>query len=392
MRMDLFKRNNLFVIATIILLILTDYVNAQGPLMRFPDIHDDLIVFVHGEDIWSVPSQGGIANRLTMHDGQERFPKFSSDGSMIAFTGEYDGNQDVYVMNSHGGKITRVTYHPGNDEVVGWYPGKNKIIFRSGRGNFPSLNELFLISPDGTGLEKLIFHEASQGAFSPDGKFFAYNKTSREFRTWKRYKGGTAQEVYLYDFETDEEKNLTNFEGTDRIPMWWNDRIYFSSDRDRVLNIYSVDLAGNEVRQITSHTEFDIRRPSIGGNKIVYELGGKLMVMDLESGQTNRVDVKILADAPETRPYFKNVKNNLTEFGSSPDGKTALLVARGEIFTVPLDDGETVNRTNTSGVHERGAVWSPDGKKIAWFSDRSGEYEIYIVDSKENTDVTNYYS
>jgi len=387
MKMDFFKRNSLFVVVICVLLLLAENVNSQGPLMRFPDIHDDLIVFVHGEDIWSVPSQGGIANRLTMHDGQERFPKFSSDGSMITFTGEYDGNQDVYVMNSHGGKITRVTYHPGNDEVVGWYPGKNKIIFRSGRGNFPGLNELFLISTDGTGLEKLIFHEASQGTFSPDGKFFAYNKTSREHRTWKRYKGGTAQEVYLYDFETDNEKNLTNFEGTDRIPMWWNGRIYFSSDRDRVLNIYSVDPAGNEVRQITKHTEYDIRRPSIGGNKIVYELGGKLMVLDLETGQTDRVEVKILADAPETRPFFKNVKDNLTEFGSSPDGKTALLVARGEIFIVPLEDGETVNCTNSSGVHERGAVWSPDGEKIAWFSDRSGEYEIYIADSEGNTDA-----
>ncbi len=371
-----------FFVASLTLTLLTGTLHAQGPLMRFPDIHEDLIVFVHGEDIWSVPSEGGIATRLTINDGQERFPKFSNDGTMIAFTAEYDGNTDVYVMNRYGGDITRVTWHPGDDEVLGWHPEKNKILFRSSRGNFPRLNQLYLISPDGTGLEKLIFHEASQGTYSPDGKRFAFNKTSREFRTWKRYKGGTAQEIYLYDFETDEEKNLTNFEGTDRIPMWYGDKIYFSSDRDGVLNIYSVDPDNGQIEQLTSHTGYDVRRPSIGGSKIIYELGGTLRVLDLENGQTHKVDVQILADAPELRPYFKNVTGNLTEIGSSPDGKTALLVARGEIFTVTLRDSTTINLTRSSGVHERGAVWSPDGKKIAYFSDESGEYEIYVANSE----------
>jgi tricorn protease len=368
-----------FFVATFTLLLMAGTLHAQGPLMRFPDIHEDLIVFVHGEDIWSVPSEGGVATRLTIHDGQERFPKFSNDGALIAFTAEYDGNTDVYVMNRYGGDITRVTWHPGNDEVVGWHPEKNKILFMSSRSNFPRLTQLYLINPDGTGLEKLIFHEASNGTYSPDGKRFAYNKTSREFRTWKRYKGGRAQEIYLYDFETDEEKNLTNFEGTDRIPMWWGDKIYFSSDRDRVLNIYSVDPADGQIEQLTSHTAYDVRRPSIGGNKIIYELGGTLRVLDLEDGQTHQVDVQILSDAPELRPYFKNVKGDLTEIGSSPDGKTALLVARGEIFTVALNDSTTINHTRSSGVHERGAVWSPDGRKIAYFSDESGEYEIYVA-------------
>ena len=182
------SRRTLFA-ASLALVLATGTLLAQGPLMRFPDIHEDLIAFVHGEDIWSVPSEGGIATRLTIHDGQERFPKFSNDGSLIAFTAEYDGNTDVYVMNRHGGDITRVTWHPGIDEVVGWHPEKNKILFMSARSNFPRLTQLYLINPDGTGLEKLIFHEASQGTYSPDGKLFAYNKSSREFRTWKRYKG-----------------------------------------------------------------------------------------------------------------------------------------------------------------------------------------------------------
>ena len=376
------KPNRTLLIVSVTLLLLVGPMKAQGPLMRFPDIHEDLIVFVQGEDIWSIPAEGGVATRLTMHDGQERFPKFSNDGSLIAFSAEYDGNTDVYVMNRYGGDITRVTWHPGYDEVVGWHHEKNKIMFATSRSNFPRLSQLYLISPDGTGLEKLIFHEVSQGTYSPDGKYFAYNKTSREFRTWKRYKGGTAQEIYLYDFETDEEKNLSNFEGTDRIPMWWGDKIYFSSDRDRTLNLYSVDPVNGKIEQLTDHTEYDIRRPSIGGSKIIYELGGSLIVLNLENGQTKKVDVQILADAPELRPYFKNVKGNLTEIESSPDGKTALLVSRGEIFTVTLDESISKNHTKSSGVHEKGAVWSPDGKKIAFFSDKTGEYEIYVANTE----------
>ena len=167
---------------------------ADGPLFRFPDIFEDTIVFVHGEDIWTAPAAGGVAHRITFHDGEERFPKFSPNGKMIAFTGEYDGNGDVYVMNIHGGGISRVTFHPGYDEVVGWHSTKNKILFRSSRNSFSRFERLFLISPDGTGLEELILHEAAQGSFSPDGKKIAYNRGAREHRTWKRYEGGTAQE------------------------------------------------------------------------------------------------------------------------------------------------------------------------------------------------------
>jgi len=172
----------------------------QRPLMRFPDIGGGRIVFVYGDDIWSVPDEGGVAARLTISDGRERFPKFSPDGSMIAFTGEYDGNSDVYVMNVHGGDITRVTYHPGEDVVVGWHPTENRIIFRSARKSFNRFYRLFLISPDGAYPEELIMHEAVAGSYSPDGTAIAYNRVPREFRTWKRYRGGTAQQLYLFDF------------------------------------------------------------------------------------------------------------------------------------------------------------------------------------------------
>jgi tricorn protease len=353
-------------------------------LMRFPDVHENLVVFVCGEDIWSVPTTGGIATRLTINDGEERYPKFSPDGKMIAFTGYYDGNADVYVMNVHGGEITRVTYHPGFDEVVGWHPTKNKIIFRSYRQSYSYFSRLFLISRDGTGLEELILNEAAQGSFSPDGQKIAYNKVSREKRTWKRYHGGTAQEVYIYDFETNEDKNITHFAGTDRIPMWIGDNIYFSSDRDGVLNIYSYNTQSEEIEQITNHTEYDVRRPSAGRDKIIYELGGSLWLLDVETRTTSEIPIEIKTDAPETRPYLKKVDEDITGIDCSPGGERGLIVARGEIFSVPKEHGPTRNLTVTSGAREKDAIWSPDGKKIAYLSDKSGEYEVYVLDAAGN--------
>jgi tricorn protease len=350
--------------------------------MRFPDIHDNLIVFVHGEDIWSVPASGGIASRLTIHDGEERYPKFSPDGSMIAFTGYYDGNPDVYVMNKYGGEITRVTYHPGYDQVIGWHPVKKKIIFNAYRPGYPGYTRLYLINPDGSGLEELIMHEAAQGSISSDGSKIAYNKVSRENRTWKRYQGGTAQEVYIYDFVTNEEKNISSFKGTDRIPMWIGNKIYFTSDRERTLNIFAYDLITDTITKITNHTEYDVRRPSEGNGKIIYEHGGELWVLNTETGKTDKIRIHIETDLPEVRPYLKDVKENITDIDCSPGGERALIVARGEVFTVPAKEGITRNLTNSAGAREKDAVWSPDGKLIAWIGDEDGEYNIYIQDQK----------
>ncbi len=358
------------------------YSAEKKPLMRFPDIYENIVVFVYGEDIWKVPVTGGVAVRLTIHDGQERFPKLSPDGQLIAFTGQYDGNADVYIMNIHGGNITRVTFHPGFDEVVGWHPIKNKIMFRSNRKSWSRFTRLFLIDPDGTNLEVLILHEAVQGSFSADGQKIAYNKLSRENRTWKRYKGGTAQEVYVYDFAANNETNITNFAGTDRIPMWIGDKVYFSSDRDRVLNIYSYDVNLKQTARLTNHTEYDVRRPSMGSGKIVYELGGSLWVLDVNSKTTKQIPVEIHTDAPELRPYFKQVTGNITGIDISPSGKRALIAARGELFTVPKKDGQTRNLTNSSGARDKNGAWSPDGKTITYFSDENGEYQIYLTDPR----------
>jgi len=377
----------LFALFLFVNLALINQVDAQGPLLRFPDIHGDLVVFVHGEDIWSVPSDGGVATRLTIHDGEERFPRFSPDGEMIAFTGYYDGNPDVYVMNKYGGEITRLTYYPGYDEVIGWHPGKNKIIFSASRSDYPRYSELFLISPDGSGLEKLILHEAARGSFSPDGTMIAYNKVSRENRTWKRYKGGTAQEIYVYNLETDEERNISNFDGTDRMPMWINNKIYFTSDRDGLLNIYAADPSSGSIEQITNHQIYDVRRPDFGGDKIIYELGGELMVLDINTGMSRKLNVEIKTDMPEARPYLKEVKDDITGFDSSPEGNRVVIEARGELFSVPHKEGPTRNLTNSSGARDKNPAWSPDGKYIAYISDESGEYNIYIIDQMGEKDA-----
>jgi tricorn protease len=351
------------------------------PLMRFPDVRGDTIVFVYGEDIWSVPVTGGVARRLTVGEGEERSPKLSPDGSLIAFTGEYDGNVDAYVMNPDGGNITRLTYHPGNDEVVGWHPTKNKVIFRSARSSFSRFDRLFMVSPDGSGLEELPLPEASYGSFSADGGKIAYTRVGVEDRTWKRYHGGLAPDLYVYDFAGKIDRKITDYTGYDGTPMWVGNEIYFASDRDGTLNLWACDATGAGLRQVTRHADYDVRRPSAGGAAIVYELGGTLWYLDTVSGKSRQVPVEIRADAPDRRPYYKTVTDFIQGFDCSPDGTHAAVVARGDVFTVPREEGITRDLTASSGARDKDAAWSPDGKSIAYLSDASGEYEIYVVDA-----------
>lgn len=352
---------------------------AQDPFMQYPDIQGDIIVFASGGDLWKVPADGGTACRLTFSDGRETYPEISPDGSIIAFTGEYDGNADVYVMNIHGGDIKRLTYHPGMDEVIGWNATKNKIMFSSGRNSPSRYVKMYLISPDGTGLEEMIMYDAARGSFSPDGSKIVYNKDSQDNATWKRYKGGRAQEIFIYDLKTDQETNISNYDGSDRWPMWIGEKIYFSSDRDRVLNIWSYDPGTGQIEQVTKHKEYDVRHPDFGGNQVVYELGGDIWKLDVTSGVTSRVPVKIIQDMEERRPFMKDVSRNITRADISPSGSRALIVARGDIFTIPEKEGPVRNLTNSSGARDKDAVWSPDGKWIAYFSDSSGEYELYLI-------------
>jgi tricorn protease len=373
---------------SLMLLLLAPFLvaGAQDPFMQYPDIQGNTIVFSSGGDLWKAPAEGGTACRLTFSDGRETYPEISPDGSLIAFTGEYDGNADVYVMNINGGDITRLTFHPGTDEVVGWNSTKNKIMFTSGRNSPSRYVKMYLVSPDGTGLEEMIMYDAARGSFSPDGSRIAYNKDAQDNATWKRYKGGRAQEIYIYDLKTDVETNISNYDGSDRFPMWIGDKIYFSSDRDRVLNIWSFDTGTGKIEQVTKHIEFDVRHPDYGSNKIVYELGGEIWMLDPATSTTAKIPVSIPNDMEERRPFMKDISGDITRADISPTGKRALIVARGEIFTLPEEEGPVRNLTNSSGAREKDAVWSPDGKWIAYFSDKSGEYELYIInpDGKED--------
>ena len=358
-------------------------------MLRFPDVSAERIVFVYAGDLWIVPKDGGLARKLSSPKGQELFPKFSPDGRFIAFSGNYDGNTDIYLMPAEGGTPERLTHHSADDLVVEWYPDGTDILYRS-RMISPSrrFNRFFKQPLEGGMAETLPLPYGELASFSPDGSRIAFQLISREFRTWKRYRGGMASDIWLYDFTNNTSEKFTDFEGTDAVPMWHQDTIYFLSDRDehKKLNIWAYELDAKETRQVTKFTEYDVKWPSIGPDAIIFENGGKLHLLDLASEASKPISIQVPADLPEVRAQLKDVSNNIQSFSLSPSGKRALFEARGEIFTVPEKHGSVRNLTVTCGVAERFPAWSPDGKHVAYFSDRTGEYELYIRsgDGKSN--------
>ena len=349
-------------------------------MLRFADVSAESIVFVYAGDLWTVPRKGGLARKLSSPKGQELFPKFSPDGKFIAFSGNYDGNTDVYLMSATGGTPKRLTHHSAADLVVEWYPDGKQILYRSGMIS-PShrFNRFFKQSVDGGLPETLPLPYGELASFSPDGNRIAFQFISREFRTWKRYRGGMASDIWLYDFVENTSQKMTDFAGTDAIPMWHENTIYFLSDRDerKKLNIWAYDLDAEEMHQITRFTEYDVKWPSIGPDAIIFENGGKLHLLDLASEASQPVSIQVPADLPEVRSRLKNLSKHIQSYSISPTGKRALFEARGEVLTVPEKHGSVRNLTNTSGVAERYPTWSPDGKCVAYFSDRTGEYELY---------------
>jgi tricorn protease len=362
----------------------------EGRLMRYPDIDGSKIVFTYGGDLWTVPSGGGLATRLTTHPGYEGLAKFSPDGTQIAFTGYYDGNSDVFVMPSEGGVPVRLTFDPSQDIVVDWHPSGKEVLFRSNMQSKtnpgPRYNRLYLIDSKGGFPNALPLFEGGLTSFSPDGKKIAYNRMETESRTWKRYQGGMQQDIWLYDLEKNKSERLTDYMGFDGFPMWYRNSIYFISDREHTMNIFCLDLDTRKLRKVTNHSEFDVKWPSLGGDAIVYENGGYLYVLDLKTEKTKKIDVEIPSDLVLARPSFKKVGGSIADFGISRTGKRAVLGARGEIFTVPAEKGDWRNITKTQGVRERAPAWSPDGKWIAYVSDESGEYEIYLRDPEGKDD------
>lgn len=366
----------------------------EARLLRFPTIHDKQLVFTYAGDLYSVASAGGVARKLTNHDGFEMFARFSPDGKWLAFTGQYDGNTEVYVMPAEGGVPKRLTWTAtlGRDDVsdrmgpnnivMGWKHDSKHIVFRSRMTSFNDfIGQLYLVSVDGGLPEPLPLPRGGFCSFSPDDKKLAYNRVFREFRTWKRYRGGMADDIWIHDFETKKTENLTKTDAQDIIPMWSGNRIYFLSDRDanKRMNLYVSDLETKQTRQLTQFTDFDIKFPSLGDKAIVFEYGGWIYRFDLVAEKAVRVPIRIIEDRAAARPTLTNVSKNVTNLEISPDGKRALFGARGEVFTVPVQNGPTRNLTNSSGIHERNSKWSPDGKWIAFISDASGEDEIHIM-------------
>ncbi|MGD2245041.1 MAG: PDZ domain-containing protein [Candidatus Aminicenantes bacterium] len=368
-------------------------------LLRFPDVNKHLIVFVYAGDIWSVSSLGGVAQKLTSHQGLELFPKISPDGQWIAFSAEYSGSRQVYIMPIYGGIPTQLTYY--NDvglmpprggfdyQVLDWTPDSQNILVRANRTPYGRRRGKYFLVSINEGLEiPLQIPEAGGGTFSPDGKKIVYTPIAREFRTWKRYKGGMAQDIWMYDLEKDVSKRLTTFTGTDQHPIWFQNKIYFVSDRDLILNIYSYDLQTEKIEQITNHTEYDVLWPSGQDGLIVYENGGYLYRLDLGSGEAQRIKVNINYDSPYVLPTIKNVKENIASMDISPTGKRAVFEARGDVYTVPAEEGITYNLTKTQGIREMNPVWSPDARYISIYSDVTGEYEIYLIDRSNEGTIT----
>jgi tricorn protease len=367
----------------------------EGRVLRFPTVSNDAIAFSCAGDLYTVPLAGGVARKLTaFYEGYEAFARFSPDGASIAFTGEYDGNREVYLIPSGGGVPKRLTYTPSivrddisdrmgpNNLVMGWTHDGNKIVFRSRMAEWNDFNgQLYLASKDGGTPSELPLPRGGFCSYSPDDTKLAYNRIFREFRTWKRYRGGMADDIWIYDFAAKTIENITNNPALDIIPMWSGDRIYFISDRDEAkrMNLYVYDLGSKATRKLTNFTEFDIKFPSLGPKHIVFENGGYLYAFDLASEQTARVPVVIADDMVSGRGKVVKVGGRVTNFEVGPDGQRALFGARGDIFTVPAKNGNTRNLTMTPGIHERSSKWSPDGRTIAFISDRSGMDEIWLM-------------
>jgi tricorn protease len=368
------------------------YSQQETRLLRFPAIHGNQLVFSYAGDLYTVSSTGGTARKLTADAGYEMFARFSPDGKQIAFTAQYDGNTEIYLMPSEGGIPKRLTYTATldrddvsdrmgpNNIVMGWKG--NQIIYRSRKAEWNDFKgDLLLVSVDGGLSESLPLPRGGFCSYSPDLKKLAYNRVFREFRTWKRYRGGQADDIWIYDFDTRQTVNITNNPAQDIFPMWSGNSIFFISDREenKHFNLYVYDLTNRQTRKLTNFADYDIKFPSLGDNAIVFENGGYIYRFDLRSQKAEKVPIFIADDQSAGRGGWIDVSKQISSYEISPDGSRALFGAHGEIFTVPAKYGNTRNLTDTSGVHERAAKWSPDGRWITYISDASGEDEIYIV-------------
>ncbi len=376
------------------LFVLQAFAIDDARMLRYPDINGNLVAFVYAGDIWTVDAVGGNARRLTSHPGNELFPKISPDGKWIAFSAEYSGSRQIWVMPSQGGTARQLTFYNsigempprgGFDHVVlDWTPDSKCILFRANRSAFGDRNgRYFTIALEGGLEESLPIVNGGFATYSPDGSKLCFTPVDREFRTWKRYKGGRATELWSYDLQNIKAQQITQWSGSDQWPVWHGDNIFYASDQDTRLNIWRYNTTTGKNEQITHHETFDVMWPSGDNGKLVYENGGYLYVLDLSTNKSEKITVSINYDNPNLQPYYRNVSNYVGSFSLSPSGKRALFEARGDIFSLPTEKGEIINLTNTQGVRELFPSWSPDGKQIAFYSDATGEYELYFLENRE---------
>ncbi len=355
-------------------------------LFQDPTVNGKEIVFVFAANLWRVPRAGGDAIPLTTAVGVERNPRFSPDGVSVAFTGEYDGNTDVFIVPATGGVPKRLTHHPSSDEVIGWTPS-GRIIFRSTRTSFSRVPKLFTVGTQGGLPEELPLPEGVDATFSPDGNRLAYVPTIQWQRAWKRYKGGQTSPIWMTHLESLEIKKIPRKNSNDFRPMWIDDSIYFLSDRNGAVTMFRYDLKRERVEQVIENRGLDFKAATAGPGVIAYEQFGRLYLYDLKENRARDVSIRLVGDLPEVRPRYVKVKDRIASANVSPTGKRAVFEARGEILTVPSKKGDIRNLTRSPGVMERSPAWSPDGRWIAYFSDESGEYELHLKDQSGKGDV-----
>jgi len=352
--------------------------------MRNPDVSETDIVFSYAEDLWIVPKNGGVARHLTSFTGEETCPKFSDDGSQIAYTANYDNNVDVYVMPIHGGIPKRITHHPDADYMIEWFPD-NSLLYKS-RMESPNnrINQFYKVSSSGGFPEKLNLRIGEEASISPDGKYLAINMMPIVYGgAWKRYMGGAASDIWLFNLKTNESENISQYKGGDKHPMWGKHNIYFLSDRDsnRRANVWVYSIATKRNRQLTFFTEHDVNSPSIGPSDIVFENGGKLYLLNLNTEGIIEVPVRIEFNDLYRKPHRVEVANLIRKFNLTPTGKRVVFEARGELFSVAANEGAIINLTNSPGVAERYPAWSPNGNQLAYFTDKAGEYQLAVRDN-----------
>jgi tricorn protease len=353
-------------------------------LFRYPDVSQSQIAFVYGGDIWIVSKNGGTANRLTSSTGEEAFPRFSPDGKTLAFSATYDGNTDVYTMPVTGGVPIRLTWNSFPDRVIDWHPDGKRILFASGReSGTPAFRQLYLVSVKGGLPEKLSIPYGELASFSPDGNNVAYVTKITENYPFKRIRSGLASDVYIYNLKNNAAENITASTATEGKPVWVKNKVYYVSDGgvNGRRNLWVYDTEKKTKEQITKFTDIDINHMSAGPEEIVFEAGGSLYLLNLFTNKYAEVKINVVTDMSTLMPRTVNVGNNISNFDLSPDAKRTVFEARGELFSIPAENGVIINLTNTSGAWERDPAWSPNGRSLAYWSDASGEWEIWMRDN-----------